>query len=787
MDKRFLVVLVLWTLFLSACTKEENGSNETTPPALENTNSVTQGTSFNIVINHQGMEDQTTKAVKTGWENGDVVYVFFSKVASPKYLKMTFDGTTWSSVEMNGSSEGSIGLAESGTMTAVYLPFANNATISVDGEAFSFSKCDYAYYLTCIQEPYTVSDNVVSGTLNMSVPDGFVQFFIPDTNTAGNVTLSDNHMAPSAAIGVAADGSLLIENKSEGESMNGYAFGDGADKGYLFSGILSAEARNVSTNYHFILVTNGQTKLLDGTKTLYRGTGGSYTHRAIKLPPISSWSNGASIPGKVDLGLSIKWASFNLGATSPKGYGDYYAWGETATKSSFSWSGYKWCNGSSSSLTKYNNSGTYGIVDNKKVLEAADDAAHFKLGGNWRIPTSSEWDELISNCTAEYYYNSGTYGWKLTSRINGNSVFLPLSGSKSEWGLNGSGSSGFYLSSSLNTDNPILAIAAHVDLNSLSKSNSTRCDGVSVRPVFDDRIHPVSVSLNQNTISLYEGGSTQLTATVLPGDATDKSVEWSSSDTDIASVSQNGTVTGVCAGNATITATTKDGSLTATCSVTVISVPVPGAVDLGLSVKWANCNLSKWGFVSSPVEYGDYYAWGETEPYYSSQNPLTWKTGKSSGYDWGSYQWSNNNGSSFTKYVTAYNGQFGTYDGKGVLDSEDDAALAKLGGNWRMPTYAECNELVNNCTWIWVTNYNGSGVNGRLVTSNTNGNSIFLPAAGCRLGTGLYEVGEVGYYWSSSVYWNAPEDAYFIDFTSNKAKIISVFRNYGFQIRPVCD
>ena len=222
MKRSFIILCAL--ACICACTKEEEkivNEPEIDSPSLSEL-------SFNFKINHYGIEDQTTKAVKSGWEDGDVVYVFFSTVTAPKYLKMTYDGATWSSVEMNGASEGSIGLTESGTMTAVFLPFANSATISADGEAFSFSKQDYAYYLTCVKEPYTVSGNSVSGILNMSVPDGFVQFFITDSDASdGILTLSEDHMTSSAVTGVAADGSLSIDNKSKGENMSGYAYGEG--------------------------------------------------------------------------------------------------------------------------------------------------------------------------------------------------------------------------------------------------------------------------------------------------------------------------------------------------------------------------------------------------------------------------------------------------------------------------------------------------------------------------------------------------------------------------------
>ena len=135
--------------------------------------------------------------------------------------------------------------------------------------------------------------------------------------------------------------------------------------------------------------------------------------------------------GAIDLGLSVLWATCNLGTSgfvsSPEEYGAYYAWGETGTKSNYSWETYKWCNGSSTTLTKYNTYSNYGIVDNKTELDPADDVAHVKLGGKWRMPTEEEWTELRTKCVWKETYNfngSGIFGEVVTAP-NGNSIFLP--------------------------------------------------------------------------------------------------------------------------------------------------------------------------------------------------------------------------------------------------------------------------------------------------------------------------------------------------------------------------
>ena len=133
--------------------------------------------------------------------------------------------------------------------------------------------------------------------------------------------------------------------------------------------------------------------------------------------------------GYVDLGLpsGIKWAVCNVGAENPWEYGGYYAWGETEEKENYDWSTYKWCNGSSSTMTKYCTDSYLGTVDNKTVLDPEDDVAYVKWGGTWRMPTKSEQDELRNNCIWVWINQNGVKGYKVTGP-NGNSIFLPAAG-----------------------------------------------------------------------------------------------------------------------------------------------------------------------------------------------------------------------------------------------------------------------------------------------------------------------------------------------------------------------
>ena len=208
----------------------------------------------------------------------------------------------------------------------------------------------------------------------------------------------------------------------------------------------------------------------------------------------------------------------------------------------------------------------------------------------------------------------------------------------------------------------------------------------------------------------------------------------------------------------------------------VVQVCPEGAVDLGIVMTredgttyklfWAKSNLSTSGLCAKPEDYGDYYAWGETEP----KENYSWSTYKF-GTSWGS----------FSKYNT--DSDFGRVDHKTVLDAADDVAHVKLGGKWRIPTEEEWTALRTQCTWTWTTQ---NGINGRLVTAS-NGNNIFLPAAGYRIDTNLYFAGTLGYYWSSSLYTDDPRIAWGVYFDPVDVLRSDCYRKDGHSVRPVSE
>ena len=202
------------------------------------------------------------------------------------------------------------------------------------------------------------------------------------------------------------------------------------------------------------------------------------TDNAIIMPE----KNVQPEPEYVDLGLSVKWATFNVGATSPEDYGDYFAWGETETKDKYSWATYKWCDGTSTNMTKYN------TEDGKTILEPADDAAQVHWGGKWRMPSKEEVDELTQQCNWIWTTHNNVNGYKVTGP-NGNSIFLPAAGYKGSGPTYPAGEDGLYWTNTIEKRHYSYLIVLHDDAPPTQAGvHGTRCFGFTIRPVYDDRV-----------------------------------------------------------------------------------------------------------------------------------------------------------------------------------------------------------------------------------------------------------------------------------------------------------
>lgn len=266
---------------------------------------------------------------------------------------------------------------------------------------------------------------------------------------------------------------------------------------------VSIEEDSFETGYTYLYVP---TNLVEMYKV--RTNWSNYANRIVPMedyPVEGQASVAGTVAEAVDLGLSVKWASWNVGASSPEEYGDYIAWGETAPSwdDYYSWINYRWSCESYfynkptyilwPSFTRYNYDTSYGVTDNKmefRDYDYEDDAARANWGGSWRMPTYSEWTELLTNCNRTYTTQNGVNGLMVTSTTTGNSIFLPAGGYRMDGhNLYSDGSSGYYWSSSLYENDPRAAWRFIFG----SSYTSTRMDymdsryyGISVRPVYEE-------------------------------------------------------------------------------------------------------------------------------------------------------------------------------------------------------------------------------------------------------------------------------------------------------------
>ena len=401
----------------------------------------------------------------------------------------------------------------------------------------------------------------------------------------------------------------------------------------------------IGKNYYFVvlptLFTNGFT--LTFSNQTSTGKYNRTAQTAVKRSVFSGLSNvdGNVVIGNndaVDLGLSVKWASYNLGAESPEGYGDYYAWGETepyyengyAQSDSplwkdgkgnygYEWPTYKWGTGTNSYLgpyIKYNTNSRYGEIDNKTVLDLDDDAANVTLGAGWRLPTAQEINELknANNCNWTWTEINGVKGMKITSKKSGYEdkwIFLPASGNRTGTSISGLNNSGAYWSSSLHNNYPSNAYSINFSSSISSENNNGRCNGRSIRPVYESIF---GISLDLSEFSLPINSTKQLNAIVSPPGAASTAVSWTSSNTSVATVNQNGLVTARGPGQATITVTTVNGK-NASCLVTVLPFTAPAIIiePTELSLSEGDSALLRFSIFTTDAE-NQIVVWSSNNP-----------------------------------------------------------------------------------------------------------------------------------------------------------------------------
>ncbi|MBO4476056.1 MAG: Ig-like domain-containing protein [Bacteroidales bacterium] len=483
-----------------------------------------------------------------------------------------------------------------------------------------------------------------------------------------------------------------------------------------------------------------------------------------EFTPVGSSTPQTAEPEAIDLGLSVKWASFNVGATKPEESGDYFAWGETQPKSDYSMNTYKWYK--NNQLTKYTYNPYNCVPDYVTVLNAEDDAATANWGGEWRMPTEDEFSELMNsqNCTWTWEDLNGVQGCTVKSLKNGKSIFLPAVKCYQGTGLWYGDPFGCYPTTSLDCiyrPGNWMSASVYFDSSKQAWAGDLGGDwnfrefGQTVRPVCGTITSVNSISLNIKSIELVPGEDVTIKYTISPPNATYKRITWVSEDQTVATVN-DGFVLAIAPGETNVKVVSADGHY-ATCKVTVTQdFAIPEAVDMGLpgGVKWASFNLG----AANPEGDGLLYAWGD--PDYKRT---------SSDFKWSVYLWGDASKNSLTKYNT--DSSYGKVDNIVQVQTQNDAARKGLGGSWRLPTKKEMEDLINPsyCSWAVVT------VNGKKcyeITSVANGRKLYFPISSSCL-------------WTSTLRTEDCRRGYAIWLSESKYNIGYPFRYEGHHIRPV--
>ena len=486
-------------------------------------------------------------------------------------------------------------------------------------------------------------------------------------------------------------------------------------------------------------------------------------------------SSSAETFEAVDLGLSVKWANMNLGASSSAEVGSSFSWGSTnpnATTNPY-YDGDQY-------VSKYAHDPKGGsFVDYKEYLEGKDDAAHAILGGNWRMPTPQEVKELLDKCSIK-----SENGKSILTGPNGNSIELVYRVNYDEYDYWTSGRSGYDVGyeSGVGTFN---GVSFYYDSRWQLRKTLTRDKKLLIRPVqgnrpdFEPQIKIVQSSLDFGTIKIGQTGKATITIKntgerllhIFGVDIPENfSIVFTSSDDPNLQLKFNSwrlapgcSVTGEVTfgpmsqdfGKQITFYTNSVSNRTVSIPITanVIKEPLMDVVDLGTGIGWGTRNLG----ASSETDFGDYYALGELTP----------KTS----FSLESYRFYDSETESYTKYTTRY----------ASLDRSDDPVAQKLGGRWRLPTGSE--GFKNQST---THNVERNGVMGTVIKSvqeGYKGNSLFIPYAGYINSNGEEAVGK----YAMLLYAQTGSSADLMSYSGFPSSAYTIPRWCGVQIRPVCD
>ena len=466
--------------------------------------------------------------------------------------------------------------------------------------------------------------------------------------------------------------------------------------------------------------------------------------------------------GWVDMGLpsGTLWYSCNIGTTKPQGYGAYFAWGETKPKATYDWSTYAYGTGENA-LTKYYDG------DGLTVLESGDDAARSAMGGDARMPSDTEWQELKDNCTSEWTTYRGVNGYMFTAKSNGNRLFFPAAGKKSGSLLSRNDTNGYYWSLSLNESDPSRAGDMYFYSGNQTVNYYSRDYGFSVRPVRGG-VDPYQESLAE---AFDANGASIKTFTVAEG----RTVHFSK------------------------------GNLWYNAAANLWRFAPEQYEYIGE----ANSNISE-----TYNEYIDLFGWGTSgwnsgatayQPWDTSTTAADYYPGGSDGNnltgdyanaDWGVYNAISNGGNQAGMWRTMTKDEWeyllntrsastvGVYDNAryAMATVNNVTGVIILPDSFTMPAGVTALDKVNVSETVFSANVYNTVDWAKLESAG----AIFLPAAGYRHATAVASVGINGTYWSST--YNSTTDTYGFSFYEGGIAVYNdLTRGYGFSVRLVKD
>ena len=421
----------------------------------------------------------------------------------------------------------------------------------------------------------------------------------------------------------------------------------------------------------------------------------------------------------VDLGLpsGTRWATVNLGALSQQEYGSYYAWGETQPKDNYNWNTYQHCSGSAATLTKYCTTPNKGTRDDKTLLELADDAATAAWGSNWCMPTEDQFLELFNPAytTTVWTEQNGLYGRLVTSRVNGNTLFLPAAGYMNGTTLSSGGSGGYYGTRNLSTNDCDYNRSLSLGSSTATLTDTYRCYGQSVRPV---RSTHIDVTPATALLSVDETLTLQA-ALVTPSGTSSSSFTWTSSNSAVATVNSQGKVTAKTPGKAIIYASLDNG-LRGSCIITVSPLPNDGTLTVnGVTFRMVHVSGGTFQMGATSEQGSDYesderpvhsvtlsdYWIGETEVtqalWYAvmGQKPTSggsqWKSSYGLGDNYPAYYVSWNDCQTFIQTLNELTGM------SFRLPTEAEWEFAARGGNSSQGYKYAGSNTIGDVAWYW--------------------------------------------------------------------------------------